>query len=128
MWLKLLWRDNRLTIDLNNTQVEVFDDIWVTTIKNHQILHHLWLPDIYIPHQKLSKVSHGPGFHDEVITVTVKDGNIWVDYWRWLKLTTTCPMSFNWFPLDEQNCYVSIQVGRCYRTDLIVNVAGRGTC
>ena len=115
MWLKLLWKDNRLIIDMNNTsstEIEVVGDIRVATVKNRQILHHLWLPDLYIAHQKLSKVNHGPGFHDEVITITVKEGNVWVDHWRWLKLTTTCPMSFNWFPLDEQSCYVSIQVRR----------------
>ena len=128
MWLKLLWKDNRLIINQNNaSSQEVIDlgDVKVFQLKDKQIIHNMWLPDLWIPHQSMSKVSHGAGFHEESISFTVNDGNIWIDYWRWLKLTTTCPMSFNWFPLDNQNCHFNIRVKKLYQINLSNGSLGR---
>ena len=101
-----MWIDNRITIARNVTTNKGNK----IALNNKHMLRHIWLPDLLIPHHKMSKVNHGPGFHDEVVTFIRKEGNIWVDHWKWLKLTTTCQMNFNWFPLDVQHCFFRIQV------------------
>ena len=80
------------------------------TKQNKKILDHIWIPEIYIPHQGLTKCRHGEGFYDEVVNFLVKNGSILVDYWSLLKPVITCPMVFNWFPFDEQNCNFKAQV------------------
>ena len=115
MWLRLSWIDNRLKIDTKNGSrrgVILSTDEKVTAInlQSRQILHQIWVPEVIIPHQKLLKLNPGPGFRDEVLAFMLKDENVWVDYWSWIKPTITCPMSFNWYPFDVQNCLMAIQV------------------
>ena len=78
--------------------------------QNKELLDHIWVPELYIPHQKLVKCSHGLPFYQQKINFLVKAENIWVDFWTLVKPTITCPMVFNWFPFDQQYCNVFIQV------------------
>jgi hypothetical protein len=115
MWLKLAWVDNRLKLDTRNgTSTAVFPSTNpnITTVLNvdTNLLEHIWVPEVLIPHQKLSKCHHGPPFHDQVINVVVNNQTVWVDFWSLVKPTITCPMSFNWYPFDVQNCHLVIQV------------------
>ena len=116
MWLKLAWVDNRLKVDTKNgSSGTIFPstnpNITVLALENSKILNHIWVPKVLIPHQKLSKCHHGPPFHDQVVNIVVNNQTVWVDFWSLIKPTITCPMSFNWFPFDSQNCYLTIQVG-----------------
>jgi hypothetical protein len=115
MWLRLSWIDNRLKIETKNGSrrgVIMSTDEKVTSIRlqSRQILHQIWVPEVIIPHQKLSKLNHGPGYRDEVLAFVLKDENVWVDYWSWIKPTITCPLTFNWYPFDQQNCLFVLQV------------------
>ena len=115
MWLGLTWRDNRLKIKPNliNSGHHIISSETNTTAftkQNKQLLDHIWIPEIYIPHQGLTKCRHGDGFYDEVVNIVVKNESILVDYWALLKPSITCSMIFNWFPFDQQNCIFLIQV------------------
>ena len=115
MWLKLTWVDNRLKIDTKNgTSRAIYStinpNITVLGHENSKILDHIWVPKLLIPHQKLSKCDHGPPFHDQVVNIVVNNRTVWVDLWSLVKTTISCPMSFNWFPFDEQNCFLTIKV------------------
>ena len=115
MWLGLNWVDNRLKIEPNNinsghliTSPET--NAIGLSYQDKKILDHIWIPEIYIPHQGLTKCRHGNGLYDEVINILVKNESVWVDYWSLLKPIITCSMDFNWFPFDEQNCNFIVQV------------------
>ena len=115
MWLKLTWVDNRLKIDTKNGTSRAMyrtinPNITVLGLENSKILDHIWVPEVLIPHQKLSKCDHGPPFHDQVVNIVVNNRTVWVDLWSLVKPTITCPMSANWFPFDEQNCFLTIKV------------------
>ena len=115
MWLKLTWVDNHLKIDTKNGTSRAMyrtinPNITVLELGNDKILDHIWVPEVSIPHKKLSKCQHGPPFHDQVINIVVNNRTVWVDLWSLVKPTITCPMSFNWFPFDVQSCFLNIQV------------------
>ena len=115
LWLGLNWIDNRLQINAqNNTRRGVIhstdNKVVALQRQSKKILQYMWLPEVYIPHQQLSKCSHGVGLYDEVVNFFVKNDDVWVDYWSLVKPTITCSMAFNWFPFDEQNCNFIIQV------------------
>ena len=118
MWLKLAWVDNRIRLDnLNDSSRAVFPssisnnpDINTIGLVDMEMLEHIWVPQIMVPHQKMTKCVHGPPFHDQVLNIVVKNETVWVDYWSLIKPTITCPMSFNWYPFDVQNCLMAIQV------------------
>jgi hypothetical protein len=119
MWLKLAWVDNRIRVEsVNRTNREVFPTsigknphTKTIGLVDTDMLGHIWVPEVMMPHQKLSKCVHGPPFHDQVLNIVLKNGTVWVDYWSNIKLTITCPMSFNWFPFDMQHCHLYIQSG-----------------
>ena len=111
MWLKMNWEDNRIKVK-NNTKSNVAYDLkksLVLTV-HHDIIHHIWMPEWFIPHFKFSRVNHGVGFKSQMASVVIKDGILMVDHWQWLKLVTSCPMVFNWYPFDRQTCRIGIQV------------------
>ena len=115
MWLKLTWLDNRLNINITNkTSQSVLrsknSKITLIALENSDLLDHIWVAEVMIPHQKLSNCDHGPPFTDDSINIVLKDQNVWVDLWSLVKPTITCPMSFNWFPLDQQYCTLIIRV------------------
>jgi len=119
MWLKLAWIDNRIKVESeNSTNREVFPsstgtdpDIKTIGLVDTDMLAHMWVPQVMIPHKTLLKSVHGPPFHDQVLNIVLKNQTVWVDYWSLIKLTITCPMTFNWFPFDVQKCHLNIQSG-----------------
>ena len=117
MWLKLAWVDNRIQLDTrhytsNNVLFPSTSNTNITTIGSvdKDLLNHIWVPQVMIPHQRLARCLHGPQFHDQVLNIVVQNNTVWVDYWSLIKPTITCPMTFNWYPFDVQNCQLSIQV------------------
>ena len=109
------WIDNRLKIDpkkINSGDIMRSPDSDAIGLsqQNKKILEDIWIPELYIPHQGLSRCRHGDAFYDEVLNFLVKNESVWVDYWMLLKPTITCSMVFNWFPFDKQNCSFIIQV------------------
>ena len=118
MWVKMAWEDNRICVQKKNTtDIGVFPTSIntnpnITTIGNVDvdIVQHIWTPQVMIPHKKLQSCQHGPPLHDKVVNIVEKNGDVWVDYWTLLKITTTCPLTFNWYPFDVQNCPLFIQV------------------
>ena len=115
MWLGMNWIDNRIKIEPKNKNSghvmrSPESNAVAVALQDKEILDHIWIPEVYIPHRGLSRCRHGDGFHDEVLNFLVKNESVWVDYWMLLKPTITCSMVFNWFPFDEQNCSFIIQV------------------
>ena len=115
MWLKLTWVDNRLKIDKEEIPSrEMYPsnnpNISVLAVEDMTFLDHIWVPTVYIPHQKLTNCRHGKTFHDTVLNIVLNKQTVWVDFWSLVKPTITCPMSFNWFPFDHQHCFLTIQV------------------
>ena len=85
-------------------------DINTIGLVDVEMLEHIWVPQVMVPHQKMTKCVHGPPFHDQVLNIVIKNETVWVDFWSLVKPTITCPMSFNWYPFDVQNCFMAIQV------------------
>ena len=118
MWLKMAWKDSRIKIDrkdFNGSEVfpkSISEDPNANTVGNvdTSVIQHLWVPQVMMPHKKLQSYQHGPPFHDKVVNFVEKNGTVWVDYWTLVKITITCPLTFNWYPFDVQDCPLLIQV------------------
>ena len=118
MWLKLAWVDNRIKLETQNcsnravfpSSVGTNPNIKTIGLVDMDLLEHIWTPQVMLPHQKLAKCLHGPPFHDQVLNIIVKNETVWVDFWSMMRITITCPMTFNWYPFDVQSCDLFIQV------------------
>ena len=123
MWVKLSWRDNRIRIKaVNNSESTLFSthNITMMVLENTDILNHIWVAQISIPHQKLSSRQHGPPLINDMVNFVIRDGEVWVDLWSTVKPTITCPMSFNWFPFDQQKCNLIIRVRKYLYQSIII--------
>ena len=138
MWLKLTWVDNRIRIITTNTTTGRFarstsesvlfttpSNITLIALENSDILDQIWVPQVLIPHQKLSNRHHGPPFVDDTISIVLKEQDVWVDLWSVIKPTITCPMSFNWFPFDQQSCQLIIRVRRFSLIITTIHISGQ---
>ena len=113
MWLKISWVDNRIKIkaaNSNNSVTYSTSNITLIALENSDILNHIWVPQVAIPHQKLYKSVPGPPLTDSLVNVVSREQTVWVDIWSTVKPTITCPMSFNWFPFDKQTCNLILRV------------------
>ena len=113
MWLKMSWVDNRIKIKTANSSNSVTystANITLIALENSDILNHIWVPQVVIPHQKLYKSVPGPPLTDSTVNIVSREQTVWVDLWSTVKPTITCPMSFNWFPFDKQTCNLILRV------------------
>ena len=127
MRLKLTWVDNRLNIIARNSTgdsvlVSTNSNITLIALENSDLLDHIWVAQVMIPHQKLAHYDFGPPIVDESLNIVLKDKDVWVDLWSGIKPTITCPMSFNWFPFDQQKCELVIRVRSSHANDVLFHI------
>ncbi len=98
IYLRLLWRDPRLTFDPLNgkiTSVRMGDGRWED----------LWTPDIFFRNEKRSS------FHSIMTPNRLLKLNTTGHVWYSTKISTTlsCPMNLRKYPLDTQACPIMVE-------------------
>ena len=121
MWVRLKWEDNRIKLR-NSTKNQIVYNLNKSRAfgVHKDFLHHIWLRAWYMLHVKMAKVNPSRQFYTDIITVILKDGKIFVDHTEWFKITSSCPMKFNWFPFDKQSCEICLQAALSTENTIMV--------
>ncbi|GAU87640.1 hypothetical protein RvY_00456 [Ramazzottius varieornatus] len=93
--MRLTWTDERLVHPANPRHPYLFVQ------ENHP---KLWIPDIFFNNEKNAHFHHV--LTPNVLYRVYPSGTVYMS--TKISLTSTCPMTFTWFPLDHQTCRINL--------------------